>query len=222
MQTIELGRGMTSPIKIPESAAMVSATHAAVCIDDNGIWTIEDRGSTNGTWICMPGEHNYRRIYSPMTIDRDTLISLGGDRYTAKTYCLKAIELIDERHPFSSDFKKMQRLAPQAEAKYIKVNKATSLLNRVISPVVTALVSLLLLIPNDKMPSSYLVSRFAFAIASLIIAIITVIFNEFIVGPIKKKRDELFRCPNPRCHRPLTVEEINYGQCSNSKCRASI
>lgn len=63
---------------IPE-AMYISRRHAAIEFAD-GAWTITDLGSSNGTFVLVPGE-DFKRIEEPTTLADGSQISLGNARF---------------------------------------------------------------------------------------------------------------------------------------------
>ena len=49
MKEFIIGKEGTQKFLIPLTKTRVSRQHARITIDDNGVWTLEDLNSTNGT-----------------------------------------------------------------------------------------------------------------------------------------------------------------------------
>ena len=87
--TFIIGRSGNQPFKI--TADSVSNEHARVTIDDNGVWTLEDLDSPNGTYIRnASGEFN--QVYKKI-ISEDTAATTDAYSPDTSLYQLQAIIL---------------------------------------------------------------------------------------------------------------------------------
>lgn len=64
---------------LPE-AVYISRKHAKIKFAD-GAWTITDLGSSNGTFVLVPGE-DFQRIEGPTLLEDGAQIALGNARFT--------------------------------------------------------------------------------------------------------------------------------------------
>src|SRR5438552_7430484 len=66
----------------------ISRSHARLAVDSRGLCTIEDLGSTNGTWV------NGMRIATPQTLAEGDTIEVGGT-----TMVVREISHVEEPPP---------------------------------------------------------------------------------------------------------------------------
>lgn len=71
-----IGRADDCDIRVDDEYA--SPHHARVWRDENGVW-IQDLGSTNGTWIALPGQSRYSgtRVYGPTPLLPGIVVWVG-------------------------------------------------------------------------------------------------------------------------------------------------
>ena len=108
--TFIIGRSGNQPFKI--TADSVSNEHARVTIDNNGVWTLEDLDSPNGTYIRnASGEFN--QVYKKI-ISEDTVIRLGRGGHHGCIFT--GHQLISTPGDYSYEFRNLKKALARQQA----------------------------------------------------------------------------------------------------------
>lgn len=206
-RTFTIGRNGDQPFPIGLQADTVSAQHARVTIDDDGVWTLEDLKSSNGTMI-RDNDGNLVRV-GRIQITPDTYVVLGtnnshGVSFYAR-HLLKPGNFIDEFTYISSLYDKNVKQLERLE-------RNSRLLKQSISAVsIIALVASFFLPPSQGI----MLLRLGSGVAAL---------YTLLVDPLNRRKKlrehglRFMQCPNPACHNTLSAGDVKNMQCS--RCRA--
>lgn len=198
----------------------VSRKHATITIDDNGYWWLEDRWSTNGSYIreddgCFrkigDKEHHGKCRISPMAF-----IRLGNEDSTGCCFYAKQTEQYGN---FNDEFEfiqnKIETIVQNGE-KQLKMLKIQKMVLRII-PGLAAFAWYL----YDKSPNGIFMKMLIPIVANPII--------EFMYNTNEKKKEfekmikeqkKLFsQCPNPECTHLLSDTEVALLQCGTCKIK---
>jgi hypothetical protein len=78
--------GRARPIVVPDDQTGVSRSHAEIELDG---WTIlvRDLGSSNGTFVLLPGQSQWQRVdpAQPVAISSGTLVTMGGYEFLVES-----------------------------------------------------------------------------------------------------------------------------------------
>lgn len=191
--------------KFPITNAGVSRKHAKITIDDSGNWKLEDLGSKNSTYIQTPtGE--YVQI-DCKRIDPNTKIRLGDETVGGIHFIARqAVAVGDDFLPDFKDLKeKVEKLNEERKAIKKKLK-----MQRVIIALVPLLLLFVSMLPVFSKEMQMVVMR-ASLVASSLLSIVFI--NSEALEDWSKRRNKIIRCPNPKCNKVLTDEEVETFQC---------
>ena len=205
MKTILLGKGGDQPFDIEQQG--VSREHAQLTIGDDGIWTLADLDSSNGTYIRNE-QGEWERV-AKKNISPDTFICLGPDNANG---CKFFARHVDNPNDYSADFNYLEDIEQEIDDKLEKAEQRAKVIRKLI-----ALVSGVALVGSFVVPGDGL-RMLLLRVGSLVSMVSTLFFD-----PNKDKkrlkalRDKLFDCPNPACSHTLTAKEVQNRRCSKCK-----
>lgn len=198
----------------------VSRKHATITIDDNGYWWLEDRWSTNGTYIreddgCFrkigDKEHPGKCRISPMTF-----IRLGNEDSTGCCFYAKQTEQYGN---FNDEFEfiqnKIETIVQNGE-KQLKMLKIQKMVLRII-PGLAAFAWYLF----DKSPNGIFMKMLIPIVANPLIEFMynTNEKKKEIEKMIKEQKKLFSQCPNPECTHSLSDTEVALLQCGTCKIK---
>lgn len=213
------------PFSCKASQTGVSRKHATITIDDNNEWWLEDRWSTNGTYIRQD-DGSIRKIgdsknkgkckISPMTF-----IKFGQE---ASTGCCFYAKQADKFGNFDEEFEfienKQQELIEQEDKSKRKIKIISNLIEYIL-PIVIYVIIILFVKPyikgNDGIFAALLGGGFTF------VMIFSRMAKSYYAPQEKKKEVEkrtkeikksFSYCPNPLCNHILTENEIEVMKCN--------
>lgn len=210
------------PFSFGVSQTGVSRKHASIIIDDNGCWWLEDRWSTNGTYI-REDDGSFRKIGDKehpgkCKIFPMTFIKLGIEDSTGCCFYAKQVEQYGD---FNDEFEfiqsKIENISQDGE-KQLKMLKIQKMILRIL-PGVIAFAWFLF----DKSPDGIAIKMLIPIVANPLI--------EFMYNTNEKKKEiekrtkeqkKLFsQCPNPECTHFLSDAEVALLQCGTCKIKHS-
>ncbi len=203
METIIIGRNGNQCFPIKQSG--VSNEHARLTIDGNE-WTIEDLGSSNGTFVIDDKGDTIQ--VSKLSITPDTLILLGPNNANGCTFYARYAS----DNSFSPIFDLLEERDTAFRLKEEKADAMPQTIRKVVGTIsaLTFLVSLFL----EGQASMNLLR------AGTMVSALSAFYN-----PMKAKkqlleaREVLFRCPNPACTHGLTSKEVHNRRCAYCKAQ---
>ncbi len=210
---IELGKegNQKFPIKAPD----VSRHHATITIE-NGVWTLEDLGSTNGTYV-MDENGKFVRIKKTV-IDEYTKIALGSTTAMGLTFLAHHV-LEDDPANFCAEMEHIISLYEDLQSVRDKIEEKSQkrMLIRNIPPIISAVIGLIVFIIFPKMRIGTIV------IMSLVTSVLYAVINfkqtkDKSLKTFLRVQQNLIRCPNPSCNRPLNETDIENQMCA--RCHA--
>lgn len=212
------------PFSYKVSQTGVSRKHATITIDDNNVWWLEDRWSTNGTYIRQD-DGSIRKIGDCQNpgkcrITPMTFIKLGLEESTGCGFYAKQAETFGN---FDEDFEfienKQQELVEQEGESKRKIKMVSNLIEFVL-PAVIIVVIFLCIKPyikgNDGILGAFIGGSVTF------VMIFSRMAKSFYAPQEKKKEVEkrtkelkksFSNCPNPLCNHVLTENEIEVMKC---------
>lgn len=212
------------PFSYKVSQTGVSRKHATITIDDNNVWWLEDRWSTNGTYTRQD-DGIIRKIGDSQTpgkcrINPMTFIKLGLEESTGCSFYAKQA---DKFGNFDEDFEfienKQQELIEQEEKSKRKIKIVSNLIEFIL-PAVIFIIIVLFIKPyikgSDGILAALLGGGFTF------VMIFSRMAKSFYAPQEKKKEVEkrtreikksFSNCPNPLCNHILTENEIEVMKC---------
>ncbi len=208
---IILGTNGNQPFKIEGS--YVSRQHAEIKIDDNGVWTLKDLNSLNGTYIRDENTGEMMRI-SNVVITPMTFICLGSELSLGCCfYAKQAVKYGD----FGEELLYMRRKEISFEKEEERLKKKNNIVNIAARLGVGALV----------LGLTFLITRNGSELVTLIRIVLTgcatyIVPFFFDVNKYKKqintKREHFRKCPNPECSHTLNSKEALNMYCSKCQC----
>ena len=225
--TLDSSKGeVYQPFTYKTQQTGVSRKHATITIDDNGYWWLEDRWSTNGTYI-REEDGNFRKIGDKehpgkCRITPMTFVKLGIDDPTGCCFYARQAENFgnyDEEFEFLEN--KLQELS-ENEAKSKKEIKMISNLLEFGLPVVLMIVFILFIKPyavNAGGVATTIIGGLGFGFIMLLSRMAKSFY-----GPQEKKKQiekvtkdtkkSFSNCPNPLCNHVLSENEIEVMKCN--------
>ena len=242
MKTIILGREepkvldpqkgeVYQPFSYTAQQKGVSHKHATITIDDDGCWWIEDRWSTNGTFI-REEDGSFRRIGNKESpgkcrITPMTFVRLGTEDATGCSFYARQADAFGD---FDKDFEYIQsqiEALQNHEKKRRKKTKYISIFLELILPITIALVMFFV---SKRLNAGNSVSLGAGIGGGMLISIISRMMR-FIYNPQEKNKDiekytkerkkQFTTCPNPKCNHLLSDADIELMRCGSCKIKHS-
>lgn len=192
----------------------VSRKHATITIDDNGYWWLEDRWSTNGTYI-REDDGNFRKIGNrehpgKCRITPMTFVKLGIDDTTG---CCFYARQADSYGNFNEEFEyiqsKIEKISKDGE-KRLNMLKIQKMILRIL-PGLIAFVWYLF----DKSPNGIFIKMLIPIVANPLIEFLynTNEKKKEIEKQIKEQKRMFSQCPNPVCNHSLSDADIALLRC---------
>ncbi len=211
MKKIIVGTQGNQPFEIKGSS--VSRQHAQITIDDNGIWTLEDLKSTNGTFVRDENTGVLRKI-SAITIQPMTFICLGADNSLGCCFYAKQVLSYGK---FSEELMYMRQRDEEFDSEQDKLRKKNSLINIVVRVGAALLVlGLSFLIIKDDSSIMTFVRMGLMGCAAYVVPLFYDVNKQ--KNQIKERQERFHQCPNPECSHVMSSKEIQNLYCS--KCHA--
>lgn len=209
--TFIIGRGGNQPFKI--TADSVSTEHARVTIDDNGVWTIEDLDSANGTYIRnTDGEFN--QVFKK-TIDEDTIIRLGRGGHHGHVFT--AHQLVSTPGDYSYEFRQLKKALvhqSELEAKLQAKAERNGWISKCAGMGAVALCALLGSIDGISIDPN---TRYVLIASAPILVGLLFRNDNNALKQLRQKRQKLIVCP--KCGRPLSEFDVENMICPACKAR---
>lgn len=203
MKQIILGTEGNQPFKITQQG--VSRQHARITIGDDGVWTLEDLNSTNGTFIR--NEEGEMRRVGTLVINPMTFICLGPNNANGCSFYATHLVNPDD---FIKEFQYLNQLEDDFDAQEEHADKMEKRMRLLI-----AIASFVSLIGSFLVSNGVLLLR----VGTLVSLVSTMFFNP---NEKKKKlqaeREKFHTCPNPKCSHIMKSREIRMMQCAKCKC----
>lgn len=203
MKQILLGTEGNQPFKITQQG--VSRQHARMTIGDDGVWTLEDLNSTNGTFIR--NEEGEMRRVGTLVINQMTFICLGPNNANGCSFYATHLVNSDD---FIKEFQYLNQLEDKFDAQEEHADKMEKRIRLLI-----AIASFVSLIGSFLVSNGVLLLR----VGTLVSLVSTMFFNP---NEKKKKlqaeREKFHTCPNPKCSHIMKSREIRMMQCAKCKC----
>lgn len=203
MKQIILGTEGNQPFKITQQG--VSRQHARITIGDDGVWTLEDLNSTNGTFIR--NEEGEMRRVGTLVINPMTFICLGPNNANGCSFYATHLVNPDD---FIKEFQYLNQLEDDFDAQEEHADKMEKRIRLLI-----AIASFVSLIGSFLVSNGVLLLR----VGTLVSLVSTMFFNP---NEKKKKlqaeREKFHTCPNPKCSHIMKSREIRMMQCAKCKC----
>lgn len=203
MKQILLGTEGNQPFKITQQG--VSRQHARITIGDDGVWTLEDLNSTNGTFIR--NEEGEMRRVGTLVINPMTFICLGPNNANGCSFYATHLVNPDD---FIKEFQYLNQLEDDFDAQEEHADKMEKRIRLLI-----AIASFVSLIGSFLVSNGVLLLR----VGTLVSLVSTMFFNP---NEKKKKlqaeREKFHTCPNPKCSHIMKSREIRMMQCAKCKC----
>lgn len=217
MKEYLIGLAHPESIQIPAIHNCVSRHHAKIVIDDNGNWMLVDTNSLNGTFV-MEANGNLRKI-NQMVITPTTKIQLGPPNINGFSF-IAGLVLGDES--FTQAWDELSRDLKQIQAdekrtiRRAKIWNWCQRLGGVLGIALSAAVAAVIFKEEGTTKAELNLNRGLMVACPLIIGLLADFFmadrEQFI------RRRKQLRCPNPKCDRILSENEIERGQCAVCKC----
>ncbi len=219
------------PFSYKASQIGVSHKHATITIDDNGDWWLEDRWSTNGTYI-REEDGNFRKIGDKehpgkCRIIPMTFVKLGIDDSTG---CCFYARQADSYGNFNEEFEyiqdRVEELKSYEESCKRKI-KYTSVALELILPIFIALA---IFFVGKQFNVGNNISIGA-GIGSGMLVNIVARMMRFVYNPQEKKKavekkakkmkKQFIYCPNPECNHLLSDTDIDLMRCGTCRIKHS-
>ena len=209
--TFIIGRSGNQPFKI--TAESVSNEHTSVTIDNNGVWTLEDLDSPNGTYIRnASGEFN--QVYKKI-ISEDTVIRLGRGGHHGCIFT--GHQLISTPGDYSYEFRNLKKaLARQQadEAMMQAKSERNGWISKCSGMAAIAICALLGSIDGINIDPN---TRYILIASAPIIVGLLFRNDKAAMAQLRQKRQKLIVCP--KCGRPLSEFDVENMICPSCKAR---
>lgn len=207
MHKIIIGRTGTQPFSI--TAPGVSSQHASLTISDDGVWTLEDLDSQNGTFV-MNDKHVFERIETKI-ITKDSVIRLGDETINGLTFI--ALQLTKENQDdYSYEFARIKRNWKKLKEENAQTDLKIDRLSYIV-PLVSV-VGMLFSMTSVFEAIFGAEQMMAVRIVMLVPSLISPIVNKY-AKRMRRQLNEKFaitlKCP--KCGRILSEQEIIKEQC---------
>jgi hypothetical protein len=231
MKTIVLGKDKPTtcdpqrgevyqPFSHKPSQTGVSRKHATITIDDNGYWWLEDRWSTNGTYI-RKDNGNFRKIGDreypgKCRITPMTFVKLGIEDATGCCFYAKQADLYGN---FNEEFEfiqnKIETITNEGE-KRLKMLKIAKMVLRILPGLIAFSWYLF-----DKSPNGIFIKMLIPIIANPLVEFMynTNEKKKEIEKQIKEQKRRFAQCPNPECNHLLSDTDIQLMRCETCKIK---
>ena len=202
------------PFATKTTQSGVSRKHAVISIDENGCWWLEDRWSTNGTYI-REDDGGFRKIGDKdypgkCNITPMTFVRLGMEDATG---CCFYAKQVDSYGNFDEEFEyiqsKIEKISNDGE-KRLKILKIQKMVLRIL-PGLIAFVWYLF----DKSPNGIFIKMLIPIVANPLIEFLynTNEKKKEIEKQIKEQKKMFSQCPNPECNHSLSESEVALMRC---------
>lgn len=209
-----IGRCATSPIKVPADREGVSSRHVKITIS-NGVWTLEDLDSANGTYI-RDDDGNFHRVYNKKIQESD-IIRLGNGG--ANSIIFTAKRITDPAASYTYEFKQLRKQLKRQKELEAKKEKKISMGGWIASATgaiaygLTWIVGWAFDIEIEPGIRYGLMAGAPLLVKSLFSG------NTRELREVRQKREKVLVCPNPVCSKPISEYDIGQGQCSRCKAK---
>ena len=212
MERIVLGKEGSQPFKIKSS--LVSREHAEITISDNGIWTLHDLGSTNGTFVRDEVTGEMKQV-SLVTIHPLTFVLLGPDNSQGCGFYARQVlqpgnytEELEYMNKKEDEFEKVENMLAKKKT-FIEIGLRLGLF------VFFGILSFVI-IKGESSKVNFV--RLGFT--SLVSQIIPFFFDlNQEKKKLKEKKNRFHHCPNPCCSHMMKTEEVRKMDCEKCHCK---
>lgn len=204
---ILIGRSPESTIKIPEDRDRVSSRHIKIRVSENGVWTLEDLQSTNGTYV-RDDDGRFHRVYTKQISESD-IIRLGNGG--ASSFTFMAHRVLNPTGSYAFEFQQLRHAFRDHISQEEKKEKRIEIAGWVNSCTAAAVFLITWAFGLDIM------IRFVLMSVAPILGKFLFSGDSKELKELRKKRERLFRCP--KCGSPISPFDIEAGQCSRCKAQ---
>lgn len=208
-----LGRSSDSPVKIAPDKNAVSSHHAKITITDDGVWTLEDLRSANGTYV-RDANGVFQRVFKKQITETD-VIRLGAGGIASVIFTARRVTDPDASYAFEfRQLKLMKKDQLERETQMEKRIERNGWISKCAGLGAIGLCAILgsfegvNIDPNVR----YVLIALAPVIAGLCFA-----GDTKALKVLRARRSKILVCP--RCQRPLSEYDIEQGACSSCKAR---
>lgn len=221
--TLDPSKGeVYQPFSYKTQQTGVSRKHATITIDDNGYWWLEDRWSTNGTYI-REDDGNFRKIGNrdhpgKCRITPMTFVKLGIDDTTG---CCFYARQADSYGNFNEEFEyiqsKIEKISSDGE-KRLNMLKIQKMILRILPGLIAGLWILYdYFVKGGLSPEGTMIK---FLIPTFANPAIEFLYNtnekkKEIEKQIKEQKKMFSQCPNPVCNHSLSEAEVALMRCQS-------
>ena len=216
MKTIRLGRNGDQPFTIHGEG--VSGIHASITIDDYGMWTLKDMGSTNGTFVRDEENGDLISVSEEgLPINSMTFIVLAADNSTG--CCFYARQATNPEDYFE-EHKYIKKKKNEFDKMEDSVSKRSVIIRRVIFfsmlifTIITFSKDFQSWCKNTLNTDLFMIYR---GLSLLTMGTTAFYDAQGKKSRIKKLRKKFNHCPNPECDRRMSGDEIDNLRCNKCK-----
>lgn len=199
MKTIIIGKSGNQPFEI--KGVGVSREHAQITIDNNGVWTLEDLNSTNGTFIRNESGDLVR--VGKTTITPMTFVCVGPYNSKGCSFYAKQALIYGT---FTEEYEFLNDMEDEYEDRLSAVDKKAMNIKKIIFAV-----NILIVVFSLYGEAGVWILRTGTLVSTFFAAF-------YDASGAKKKviseKQKFSDCPNPMCSHKLSTDEIR-----NMKCR---
>ena len=213
MKEIIIGKDGTQ--LFPINNARVSRQHAKITVSDNGVWTLEDLNSTNGTYIIDDNDELVQ--VKKVNISEFTRVILADQTSMGFTFYAHHV-LENDPHNYKAEFLHVLRIHDEAlkEKQALDIKNQRRNMMRYLPGVISAVIGLVLTLFLPLHQKVYGV-----AVTAVFTALLQALINVYLgkdssLKLFNAKYANKLTCPC--CSKPLTESEFKNQMCS--KCRA--
>ncbi len=210
MKEYYIGRSYPQTIKIDERHNAVSREHAKIIVQDNGDWFLEDLNSTCGTFVA-DANGKWIRV-SRLRITPSTKILLGPPTINGFSFTASYVE--QNLDPAWEDLQFRLNELREDERKFKRRAKNMGWMQKAAAAFGVLVAVAIVAAIGDKQ-QELLINRVCMIAAPIVVGFVA---DKMLSGreELVKRRSKLI-CPNPKCRRPLSERDIEYGECPYCK-----
>lgn len=207
-----VGRHAESPVKIPADKNAVSSHHVKITIADDGVWTLEDLNSPNGTYV-RDENGEFQRVYKKQIVETD-IIRLGSAGIASMVFMARRVTTPDSTS-YAYEFRQLKQLRKQQAEKEAAMEKKierNGWISKCAGLGAIGVCALLGSIDGVNIDPNV---RYVLIACAPVIAGVCFSGDAKALRALRARRSKILVCP--RCQRPISEYDIDQGACSSCK-----
>lgn len=211
--TYILGRSAESPIKVAPDKNAVSSRHAQVTISDDGIWTLEDLRSANGTYV-RDANGTFQRVYKKQITETD-VIRLGAGGIASVIFTARRV--VEPEASYAFEFRQLKSLKKRQAEEESEMEKRIERNGWISKCAGLGAIGICAILGSFEGVNIDPNIRYVLIAIAPVIAGLCFAGDTKALKALRARRSKILVCP--RCQRPLSEYDIEQGACSSCKAR---